>query len=98
MAGVGLAATLPQLLVALPAGVATDRAERRRMMAGAATLGGAALATLAVLLGAVSVDLAVLDVVAFVVGSAQFLCPLRGRDASVKMVRSEPVTPSSSWS
>ncbi|MDA8282235.1 MAG: MFS transporter [Actinomycetota bacterium] len=73
VAGVGLAATLPQLLVALPAGVATDRAERRRMMAGAATLGGAALATLAVLLGAVSVDLAVLDVVAFVVGSAQVL-------------------------
>ena len=30
--------------------------------------------------------------------SDQFLCPLRGRDASVKMVASEPVTPSPSWS
>jgi hypothetical protein len=33
------------------------------------------------------------------VDSVQFLGPLRGRDASVKMVpASEPVTPSSSWS
>ncbi|MHB8296590.1 MAG: MFS transporter, partial [Acidimicrobiales bacterium] len=46
-AGVGLAATLPQFLVALPAGLVTDRAERRRTMAGAVTLAAAALATLA---------------------------------------------------
>ena len=35
VAGVGLAATLPQLLVALPAGLVTDNAERRKTMAAA---------------------------------------------------------------
>ncbi|MHB8295017.1 MAG: hypothetical protein ACYDH5_10430, partial [Acidimicrobiales bacterium] len=60
----------------LPAGLVTDRAERRRTMAGAVTLAAAALATLAALLGAVPVDLAVLAAVVLAGSSVAF----RGSD------------------
>lgn len=78
VAGVGLAATLPQFLVALPADLVTDRAERRWTMATALTLTATALATLAALPGAVPDDLAVLDAVAIVVGAAQVLIAASG--------------------
>ncbi len=41
---------------------------------------------------------AIRDLEDAVLGSDQFLCPLRGRHACVKMVLGEPVTPSPSWS
>lgn len=97
VAGVGLAATLPQFLVALPAGLATDRAERRRMMAGAAMLAAAALAALAVLLGAVSVDLAALDVVAFAVGTAQVLIAASGSALLPQVVGSDGLEGANAW-
>ena len=97
VAGVGLAATLPQLLVALPAGVVTDRAERRRTMAAGATLAAGASATLAVLLGAVAVDLAVLDVVAFVVGAAQVLIAASGSALLPQVVGSDGLEGANAW-
>lgn len=97
VAGVGLAATLPQLLVALPAGLATDRAERRTMMARAAMLAAVALATLAVLLDSVPVGLAVLDLVTFVVGSAQVLIAATGSALLPQVVGSDGLERANAW-
>ncbi len=97
VAGVGLAATLPQFLIALPAGLVTDRAERRRTMAGATALAGTALVALAVLLGAVAVGLAALDVVAFVVGTAQVLIAASGSALLPQVVESEGLEGANAW-
>lgn len=97
VAGVMLAATLPQFLVALPAGLVTDRAERRRTMAGATALAAAALAVLALLLGTVSVGLAALDAVAFVVGTAQVVIAASGSALLPQVAASEDLERANAW-
>ena len=71
VAGVGLAATLPQFQMALPAGVVTDPTDRRRTMAIAAAAAAAVLGVLALILRVGFLDLALLDGAAFLVGAMQ---------------------------
>lgn len=97
VAGVVLAATLPQFLVALPGGLVTDRAERRRMMAGATAFAGGALVVLALLLMTISVALAALDAVAFVVGSAQVLIAASGSALLPQVVGSQDLERANAW-
>lgn len=66
-------------------------------MAGAVTLAAAALATLAALLGAVPVDLAVLDVVAFVVGTAQVLIGATGSALLPQVVGPDGLEGANAW-
>lgn len=67
------------------------------MMAAAATLAAAALATLAVLLASASVGLAVLEVVAFVVGTAQVLIGPSGSALLPQVVGSEGLEGANAW-
>ena len=97
VAGVGLAATLPQLLVALPAGLVSDRAERRTTMGAAAGLAVVALVALAVAIGLLSAGLAVLDAVAFVVGSAQVLIAASGSALVPQVVGTDRLEDANAW-
>lgn len=97
VAGVGLAATLPQFLVALPAGLVSDRAERRRTMGAAAGLAVVALAALAVAVGVLSAGLAVLDVVAFVVGCAQVMIAASGSALLPQVVGTPGLEGANAW-
>lgn len=97
VAGVVLAATLPQFVVALPAGLVTDRLERRTTMAAATALAAAALSVLAVLLGTVSVGLAVLGAVAFVVGTAQVVAAASGSALVPQVVVPEDLERANAW-
>lgn len=78
VAGVGLAATLPQFLVALPAGVVTDRTDRRRTMSIAAVVAAAVLGVLALTVRVGLLNLALLDGAAFLVGATQVLLSATG--------------------
>lgn len=97
VAHVMLFATLPQFLAALPAGVVTDRAERRSAMTAAACLAAIALAALAALLGSVRVDLVALDAVAFVVGTAQVLIAATGSALLPQVVASDNLEGANAW-
>jgi MFS family permease len=76
------AATLPWLILALPAGVVVDRVERRRVMAGATGLRGAVVATVAASLIIGTPPFTVLVATAFLLGAADAF----GVNASVAMV------------
>jgi MFS family permease len=71
IAGVTLAATLPWLLVALPAGAVADRGDRRRIMVGANVARGALLAVFGVLCALRVESIVVLYLVAFAAGIAE---------------------------
>ncbi|MGA4988794.1 MFS transporter [Nonomuraea bangladeshensis] len=68
---VGAAATLPWLLLALPAGAIADRADRRRIMATAGAVRAVALAVAAVLAASGALDLWVLLAAVLAAGVAE---------------------------
>ncbi|MFI6987010.1 MFS transporter [Nonomuraea wenchangensis] len=68
---VGAAATLPWLLLALPAGAVADRADRRRIMAGAGAVRAVALAVAALLAASGTLDLWVLLAAVLAAGVAE---------------------------
>jgi MFS family permease len=86
IAGVAVAARLPWLLFALPAGALTDRSDRRRMMAGVAGLRTAIAAGLAIGIAAEVVSLPVLYVVAFVLGVGETLFDTAGQSILPSLV------------
>ncbi|HMM42883.1 MAG TPA: MFS transporter [Thermomicrobiales bacterium] len=71
VAAVGVAATTPWLLFALPVGVLADRADRRMLMLGANALRAAALLLLASLVITEAMSLPALYGVAFILGTAE---------------------------
>ncbi|SES74822.1 MFS transporter [Nonomuraea wenchangensis] len=68
---VGAAATLPWLLLALPAGAVADRADRRHIMAGAGAVRAVALAVAALLAASGTLDLWVLLAAVLAAGVAE---------------------------
>ncbi len=92
VAGVGLAATLPQVLVALPAGVVTDGTDRRHTMAIAAVVAAAVLGGLALTLRVGIRDLALLDGAAFLVGATQVLVSATGSALMPQVAVGESLT------
>ncbi|MEV5556079.1 MFS transporter [Nonomuraea wenchangensis] len=68
---VSAAATLPWLLLALPAGAVADRADRRRIMAGAGAVRAVALAVAALLAASGTLDLWVLLAAVLAAGVAE---------------------------
>jgi hypothetical protein len=78
VAAVGFAGTLPQVVMALPAGVIVDRRDRCRLMAAAAAATAAVLLMLTVLTGAGGANVSMLEAVAFLVGCGQILISTAG--------------------
>ncbi len=70
---VAAAAALPALLFALPSGMSADRHDRRRLLIGSELVSGIAMALVVVLLFADRLNIALVVVLAFVMGSASVL-------------------------
>lgn len=92
IAGVTFAATLPWLLVSLPAGAVADRGDRRRIMLGANIARGALLALFGVLCTVRAESIAVLYLVAFAAGVAEVFYATAAQ-AIVPMVVDRPLLP-----
>ena len=73
VSGVGLAQELPWLLLALPGGLITDRFDRRRLMISTQAAQGLLLAVIAVLAWAHVIQIWMLFVLAFALGSGDIL-------------------------
>ncbi|MEU4510220.1 MFS transporter [Nonomuraea wenchangensis] len=86
---VGAAATLPWLLLALPAGAVADRADRRRVMATAGAVRAVALAVAALLAASGALDLWVLLAAVLAAGVAEVFA-----DTSAQSVLPMTVPPS----
>lgn len=70
---VAAAPALPALLFALPSGMSADRHDRRRLLIGSELVSGIAMALVVVLLFADRLNIALVVVLAFVMGSASVL-------------------------
>lgn len=92
IAGVTFAATLPWLLVSLPAGAVADRADRRRIMLAANVARGLLLAVFAVLCILRAEAILVLYLVAFAAGVAEVFYDTSAQ-AIVPMIVERPLLP-----
>lgn len=97
VAAVGFAATLPQLVVTLPAGLMVDRWERRRVMLFGGVLAVITLLVLAWSLGMGMDSLAILDGAAFVVGAGQVLMAAAAAAITPQIAAAGSLARANSW-
>ena len=84
-----LAQTLPQLLFGVPAGAVADRHDRRRVVAGVNLARSAVLATLAATIVTGTVNIAVVLVVLFILGTAETFADVGSGSLLPRLVRRE---------
>ncbi|MEW6225664.1 MAG: MFS transporter [Chloroflexota bacterium] len=84
-----LAQTLPQLLFGVPAGAIADRHDRRRLVAGVNLARAVVLATLAATIVTSTVNIAVVLVVLFILGTAETFADVGSGSLLPRLVRRE---------
>ena len=84
-----LAQTLPQLLFGVPAGVVADRHDRRRVVAGVNLARAVVLAALAATIVTETVNIAVVLVVLFILGTAETFADVGSSSLLPRLVRRE---------